>query len=200
MHYLLNMEIVLATGNMHKKKELEQILSGHKILIPSDLGVDFDCDETGLTFMENALLKAETLYELVKRPVLADDSGLCVQALDGAPGIYSARYGSEGGVNLSDSDRNTLLLKNIEKVEDRTAFFVCAMVLITAPYRIYSVQEAFDGAIAQAPYGGGGFGYDPVFIDALSGKTAAELSDEEKNLVSHRGKAGKVMKTLMEAL
>lgn len=200
MHYLLNMEIVLATGNMHKKKELEQILSGHKILIPSDLGVDFDCDETGLTFMENALLKAETLYELVKRPVLADDSGLCVQALDGAPGIYSARYGSEGGVNLSDADRNNLLLKNIDGVEDRTAFFVCAMVLITAPYKVYSVQESFEGSIAEAPYGGGGFGYDPVFIDALSGKTAAELTDKEKNLVSHRGKAGKVMNTLMEAL
>ena len=200
MHYLLLMEIVLATGNMHKKKELEQILSGHRILIPSDLGVDFDCDETGQTFMENALLKAETLYDLVKRPVLADDSGLCVQALDGAPGIYSARYGSEGGVNLSDSDRNLLLLKNIQGAEDRTAFFVCAMVLITAPYRVYSVQEAFNGSIAEAPYGGGGFGYDPVFIDALSGKTAAELTEEEKNRVSHRGKAGKVMKTLMEAL
>lgn len=200
MHYLLHMEIVLATGNMHKKKELEQILSGHRILIPSDLGVDFDCDETGQTFMENALLKAETLYDLVKRPVLADDSGLCVQALDGAPGIYSARYGSEGGVNLSDSDRNRLLLNNIQGTEDRTAFFVCAMVLITAPYRVYSVQEAFNGSIAEAPYGGGGFGYDPVFIDALSGKTASELTEEEKNRVSHRGKAGKVMKTLMEAL
>jgi len=200
MHYLLHMEIVLATGNMHKKKELEQILSGHKILIPSDLGVDFDCDETGQTFMENALLKAETLYKLVGRPVLADDSGLCVQALDGGPGIYSARYGSERGINLSDSDRNVLLLKNIEGSEDRTAFFVCAMVLITAPYKIYSVQESFDGSIAEAAYGGGGFGYDPVFIDALSGKTAAELTDDEKNRVSHRGKAGKVMKTLMEAL
>ncbi|MDC7234438.1 MAG: RdgB/HAM1 family non-canonical purine NTP pyrophosphatase [Spirochaetales bacterium] len=194
------MEIVLATGNMHKKKELEQIFSGHKILIPSDLGVDFDCDETGTTFMENALLKAETLYELVKRPVLADDSGLCVQALNGAPGIYSARYGSQGGVNLSDSDRNKLLLNNIEGAADRSAFFVCAMVLKTGPYKVYSVQESFDGSIAPSPFGGGGFGYDPVFIDALSGKTAAELSEEEKNRVSHRGKAGKIMKSVLEAL
>jgi len=195
------MEIVLATGNMHKKKELEQILSGHRILIPSDLGLDFDCDETGLTFMENALLKAETLFKLTGRPVLADDSGLCVNALDGGPGIYSARYGSgKDGTLLTDSERNALLLKNIAGTEDRTAFFVCAMVLITAPYRVFSVQESFDGWIAASPFGGGGFGYDPVFVDALSGKTAAELSDAEKNRVSHRGKAGKVMSTILEVI
>ncbi|QEN08421.1 RdgB/HAM1 family non-canonical purine NTP pyrophosphatase [Oceanispirochaeta crateris] len=195
------MEIVLATGNMHKKKELEQILSGHSILIPSDLGIEFDCDETGSTFMENALLKAETLYKLAGRPVLADDSGLCVQALKGAPGIYSARYGSsEGGPLLSDGDRNLLLLKNLQGVTDREAFFVCAMVLILAPYRVYSVQESFAGRIASTPFGGGGFGYDPVFVDAQTGKTAAELSEEEKNRVSHRGKAGKIMKSLLEVL
>ncbi|MDA3955191.1 RdgB/HAM1 family non-canonical purine NTP pyrophosphatase [Oceanispirochaeta sp.] len=195
------MEIILATGNMHKKKELEQIFSGHKILIPSDLGVEFDCDETGSTFMENALLKAETLYNLVKRPVLADDSGLCVNALGGAPGIYSARYGSsEDGLVLTDPDRNRLLLKNLDGVTEREAFFVCAMVLFTAPYRVYSVQESFEGRIADSPFGGGGFGYDPVFVDALSGKTAAELTDVEKNRVSHRGKAGRVMNSLLEAL
>jgi len=196
------MEIVLATGNMHKKKELEQIFSRHKILIPSDLGLDFDCDETGLTFMENALLKADTLYKQAGgRSVLADDSGLCVNALDGGPGIYSARYGSENGTALlTDGERNELLLKNLKDVRDRTAFFVCAMVFIAAPYRVYSVQESFDGWIAGSPYGGGGFGYDPVFVDALSGKTAAELSEDEKNLVSHRGKAGKVMSTILEVI
>jgi len=195
------MEIVLATGNMHKKKELEQILSGHRILIPSDLGLDFDCDETGLTFMENALLKAETLFKLAGRPVLADDSGLCVNALDGGPGIYSARYGSSAdGTLLTDSERNNLLLKNIAGAEDRTAFFVCAMVLITAPYKVFSVQESFDGWIAESPFGGGGFGYDPVFVDALSGRTAAELTEAEKNRVSHRGKAGKVMRAILEVI
>ncbi len=184
---------------MHKKRELEKILSGHRILIPSDLGLIFDCDETGRTFMENALLKAETLYALAGRPVLADDSGLCVSALDGGPGIYSARYGSDQeGTLLTDADRNVLLLKNMEGAADRSAFFVCAMVLITAPYRVYSVQESFDGWIADSPFGGGGFGYDPVFVDALSGRTAAELSEEEKNLVSHRGKAGKVMRAILE--
>ncbi len=194
------MEIVLATGNMHKKEELEQILSGHKILIPSDLGLEFDCDETGTTFLANARLKAETLYTLTGRPVLADDSGLCVKALDGGPGIYSARYGSENGAQLSDRSRYELLLKNMEGVEDREAHFVCAMVLILAPYREFAVQETFDGRIADSPFGGGGFGYDPVFIDALSGKTAAELSAEEKNRVSHRGKAGRAMAALLEVL
>jgi XTP/dITP diphosphohydrolase len=162
--------------------------------------VDFDCDETGTTFLANARLKAETLYAQVKRPVLADDSGLCVKALDGGPGIYSARYGSENGKKLSDTERYELLLKNLEGVEDREAHFVCAMVLIMAPYREFAVQETFDGRIAEAPFGGGGFGYDPVFIDALSGKTAAELTADEKNLVSHRGKAGKAMAALLEAL
>ncbi len=200
MHYLFHMEIVLATGNMHKKQELEQILSGHTILIPSDLGVDFDCDETGTTFIENSILKAQTLYDLVKRPVLADDSGICVEALKGEPGIYSARYGSDGVNKMSDVERYELLLKNMKGETNRTAWFVCAMTLITAPYKVYTVQETFDGTLAEAPYGGGGFGYDPIFIDALSGKTAAELTEEEKNRVSHRGKAGKVMNSLLEAL
>ncbi len=200
MHYLFHMEIVLATGNMHKKQELEQILSGHTILIPSDLGVDFDCDETGTTFIENSILKAQTLYDLVKRPVLADDSGLCVEALNGEPGIYSARYGSDGVSKMSDTDRYELLLENMKGKTSRAAYFVCAMTLITAPYKVYTVQETFDGSIAEKPFGGGGFGYDPVFIDALSGKTAAELTEEEKNRVSHRGKAGKVMNSLLEAL
>jgi len=195
------MEIVLASGNLHKKKELEKILSGHKLLLPSDLGVEFDCDETGKTFLANALLKAETLYHQVHRPVLADDSGLCVEALDGAPGIYSARYGSEEGeAPLSDGDRNRLLLSRIEGSDNRNAFFVCCMVLMLDPYRVYSVQESFPGTISREPFGGGGFGYDPVFIEPESGRTVAELPEEEKNRISHRGRAGKGMRNILEAL
>lgn len=195
------MEIVLASGNMHKKMELEKIFSNHTLLLPSDLGISFDCDETGKTFLENALLKAETLYELVKRPVLADDSGLCVAALDGAPGIYSARYGSgEGQPDLSDSDRNKLLLSQIETAENRDAFFICTMALIVDPYRVFTVQESFPGSISPTPFGGGGFGYDPVFIEPVSGKTVAELPEEEKNRISHRGRAGRRMNAILEDL
>lgn len=195
------MEIVLASGNAHKKTELESILSGHTILLPGDLGVAFDCEETGTTFLENSLLKARTLYDLVKRPVLADDSGLCVEALGGAPGVYSARYGAEeGGPNLEAPQRNDLLLSRLSDAEDRRAFFVCAMVLMLDPYRVFTVQESFPGAIARAPFGGGGFGYDPVFFLEAYGKTVAELPEGEKNRISHRGLAGKRIKTLLEDL
>ena len=195
------MEIILASGNMHKKKELEKIFSGHKLVLPGELGIDFDCDETGSTFLENALLKAETLYRLVNKPVLADDSGLCVDVMDGGPGIYSARFGSEeGGVKLSDEERNALLLSRLEKEENRNASFVCCMALIVSPERVFSVQESFPGLIAPKPFGGGGFGYDPVFIEPESGKTVAELSEEEKNRISHRGRAGRRMNAVLEDL
>ena len=195
------MEIVLASGNLHKKQELEKIFARHTILLPSDLGIDFDCDETGTTFLENALLKAETLYRLVGKPVLADDSGLCVDALDGGPGIYSARYGSEEDKPpLSDAERNSLLLSRMDKVENRAAAFVCCMALVVDSVRIFTVQEAFPGTISHEPFGGGGFGYDPVFIEPVSGKTVAELPEDEKNRISHRGRAGKRMNALMENL
>jgi XTP/dITP diphosphohydrolase len=195
------MDIVLASGNRHKKKELEKIFSSHTLILPSELGISFDCDETGKTFMENALLKAETLYALAGKTVLADDSGLCVEAMDGAPGIYSARYGSEeGGPKLSDSDRNALLLSRLKDEKNRRAVFVCCMALILDPFRIFTVQESFPGTIGLTPFGGGGFGYDPVFIDSASGKTVAELPEEEKNRISHRGRAGKRMNAILEDL
>ena len=181
--------------------ELEKIFSRHTLLLPSDLGISFDCEETGSTFLENALLKAETLYEQVKRPVLADDSGLCVKAMEGAPGIYSARFGSEEGkAPLSDSDRNSLLLTRLEGVMDREAFFVCCMALIVDPYRVFTVQESFPGLIGTTPFGGGGFGYDPIFVEPVSGRTVAELPEEEKNRISHRGRAGRAMNALLEDL
>ena len=198
---LHSMEIVLASGNMHKKMEVEKIFAGHTILLPGDLGVSFDCEETGSTFLENSLLKAETLYERVQRPVLADDSGLCVRALGGAPGIYSARYGSkEGEPPLTDADRNALLLARMADVEDREAFFVCCMVLMVDAYRVFSVQESFAGSICTAPSGGGGFGYDPIFRVARYSKTVAELPEEEKNRISHRGLAGRRINALLEDL
>ena len=195
------MEVVLATGNAHKAKELEEILAPHRVLTPADLGLDFDCEETGVTYLENALLKARTLADLTDKPVIADDSGLSLPALGGAPGIYSARYGSEeAGRMLEAPERNDFLLKNLQGIEDRSAFFVCSMVLILSEYRVYSVQETLDGEITGDQSGTGGFGYDPVFYLPERKMTVADLSEEEKNRISHRGKAGAKIKLILDSL
>ena len=195
------MEVVLATGNAHKAQELEKILSPHKVLIPADLGLDFDCEETGTTYLDNALLKARTLAALTDKPVVADDSGISVPALDGAPGIYSARYGSdEAGRMLEAEERNAFLLKNMEGKENWSAFFVCSMVLMLTDYRIYTVQETLDGRLTKEGSGTGGFGYDPVFYLEDRQCTVAELSEEEKNRISHRGKAGAKIKLILDSL
>jgi len=194
------MEIVLATGNSHKVEELSQILSDHTLLTPADLNLQFSFDETGITYYENSFGKAKALYKLCGKPVMADDSGLSVNAMDGAPGIYSARYGAEDGENLTDKEKYELLLKNMEGNTDRRASFVCCMVLILDEYRIYSVQETMDGQLAEKPSGSGGFGYDPVMFIPEKGRMVAELSPDEKNSISHRGKAGQLMKQLIKDL
>ena len=135
------------------------------------------------------LLKARALYELVKAPVLADDSGLCVDALSGRPGIHTARYGCEDGRKLTSQEQYTLLLKEMEGVQDRSARFVSACVLMLSPSRIHIIQESVEGRIATAPAGLHGFGYDPIFLVGGGGRSMAQLSDEEKDEVSHRGRA-----------
>ena len=193
------MEILLASGNAHKKGELEKIFPGHTLLTPADLGIPFDHEETGHTFYDNARGKALALHLLTGKPVLADDSGICVPALGGAPGIYSARYGSNPGEPEWEApERNALLLRNMEGQEDRRAFFVCAMVLLFDEYRHYTIQETVEGRLTHAPAGAGGFGYDPLFFLEDYGKTMAELPAEEKNRISHRGKAGARMARLLE--
>ena len=171
---------------------------------PADEGIIFNCDETGSTFLENSLLKARTLYELTGRPVIADDSGLCVNALDGAPGIFSARYGSAGkGEDLEISERNAFLLDNMVQYTDpadRTAFFVCCMSAIIDDYRVYTVQERVEGRITTSPFGEGGFGYDPIFFLPGHNMTVAELPDEEKNKVSHRGRAAARLAILLKGI
>jgi XTP/dITP diphosphohydrolase len=195
------MEIVLATGNAHKAKELEKILAPHQVLIPADLGLEFDCEETGTTYLENALLKATTLAALTDKPVIADDSGISLPALNGAPGIYSARYGSEeAGRMLTSEERNAFLLKNLEGKEDWSAFFVCSMVLMFSEYRFYTVQETLDGRITGSSLGTGGFGYDPVFYLEEKGMTVAQLREEEKNRLSHRGQAGAKIKLILDSI
>ncbi len=191
------MTIWIATANQHKKKELADILLPHLIRTPDEAGINFDPEETGATFLDNALIKARELYALVLAPVIADDSGLCVDALQGRPGVLSARYGSENGKKLDASDRNALLLKEIGDSENRSAHFVCAMVLYFSPTRFYVVQETMDGELIHGERGMGGFGYDPILYLPARGKTVAELSDAEKNLISHRGKAGKAIRELL---
>lgn len=184
------MTILLASQNVHKKLEIAQILKGHTVLLPRDRGYEFELEETGDTFLENALAKARHLNDLAGTPVIADDSGLCVPALHGAPGVYSARYGArEGGEDLTDADRNELLLRNMNGITDRRAYFVCSMVLVLDENRFFVAQETVNGEITLSPQGEQGFGYDPLFFLPDLAKTAAQLTAEEKNAISHRGKA-----------
>jgi XTP/dITP diphosphohydrolase len=195
------MEIYVATNNMHKVEELSAILAACTLRLPQDAGIAFSHEETGHTYLDNALGKAQALYRKLGRPVLSDDSGLSVPALDGEPGVYSARYGSApGSPPLETADRNRYLLSRMEGVSDRRAFFVCCMVLMLDEYRLFTVQETFPGTIASAPSGSGGFGYDPLFYLDAYAKSVAELPEEEKNRISHRGRAGKRMAAIIDTL
>ncbi len=187
------MKIIMASNNRNKLRELSEIVPEHDFVLPSDEGIDFDFDETGSTYLENSLGKALSLHEIVGLPVIADDSGLSVPALGGEPGIYSARYGSEGGKKLTDADRNSYLLEKMNGIEDRKAFFVCSMVFLIDEYKFFTAQETVEGIITHEPAGENGFGYDPLFYIEQFKKTAAELSPDEKHSVSHRGKAGRVI-------
>jgi XTP/dITP diphosphohydrolase len=194
------MTLWFATGNLHKKQELAAVLADHTIKMPSDAGIDFDPPETGTSFVENALIKARALYRLTGEPAIADDSGLCVDALDGRPGIRSARYGCEGGGRLEAAERNALLLAELGDRPDRSARFVCAMALLLSGDRFFIVQETLEGTLVRTmeeARGNNGFGYDPILYIPEKGRTAAELSEEEKNAVSHRGKAGKAIARLL---
>ncbi|MDR2659007.1 MAG: RdgB/HAM1 family non-canonical purine NTP pyrophosphatase [Spirochaetaceae bacterium] len=187
------MNIWFASGNKGKRKELAAILPQVKLRIPADAGIDFDPDETGTDFIENALIKARALYKLVKQPVIADDSGLCVDALGGRPGIYSARYGSKDGSRLDGAERNMLLLKEIGDASCRSARFVCAMAFLFNENRFFAVQETLEGEILYEPRGAGGFGYDPIVYLPEQKCSVAELSEELKNKLSHRAKAARLL-------
>jgi len=193
------MKIYFASGNAHKKEELSRILAPHTLVIPGEEGIAFDPEETEHTFYGNALIKAKALYDLVHFPVIADDSGICVDALDGAPGVLSARFGSVNGCELDAGERNQLLLSKMEGKENRTSRFVCNMVLYLGPDRFISVQETLEGLLITESRGTGGFGYDPLLYIPEYGKTVAELSPEEKDICSHRGKAGRHIARLLES-
>ncbi|HNX72586.1 MAG TPA: RdgB/HAM1 family non-canonical purine NTP pyrophosphatase [Spirochaetales bacterium] len=195
------MDLVVATFNEHKLQELRGILPDHHLLSPQEVGLsDLVIEETGLSYHENALLKAKAVFDLVHLPTLADDSGLSVAALDGAPGIYSARYGALEGQKLPSEARNQLLLSTMEGVANRSCAFFCCLVLLYGQDKFVSIQETCPGVLLDKPRGQGGFGYDPVVYLPELGLSVAELSPEQKNEVSHRGKAGQKMNLILNAL
>ncbi len=179
---------VLATHNPGKLAEMKAILSnlGVEVLSPGEAGVEVDVEETGATFCENAMLKAKAVCAASGLPAIADDSGLCVNALNGGPGVYSARYGGEG---LDDRERCLLLLQSLRGQTTRAAHFACAVACAFPNGDTLEAEGRCDGAIAFAPLGEGGFGYDPVFLIPEKGKTFGQLTAEEKSAISHRGKA-----------
>ena len=193
------MKLYFASGNDHKKKEMQALLGNVELVLPKEEGYEFDPVEDGTSFMENALIKARALYDIVHQPVLSDDSGLCVKALGGKPGIHTARYGEEeAGRKLSAEEKYMYLLKNMEGIEDRRATFMCCICLMLDENRIYMIQEDCPGSIALKPEGKEGFGYDPVFYNNEAGNISALLTEDEKNQYSHRGKAARVVRDLIE--
>ena len=188
------MKVVLASKNKHKLEEISKITEKFdmELVLESELGVDIDVEETGSTFEENSFLKAEAVMKATGLPALADDSGIAVDALNGEPGIYSARYGFDE--SLDDRGRLNLLLKNTENVPDdkRQAKFVCVITLVTPQGQTIQARGEVHGMLLRAPAGENGFGYDPTFYYPPFGKSLAQVSPEEKNRVSHRANALKV--------
>ena len=188
------MKVVLASKNPHKLVEISKITEkfGFELVLQSQLGVDIDVEETGTTFEENSLLKARAVMEATGLPALADDSGIAVDALNGEPGIYSARYGFDD--TLDDWGRLLLLLKNTEHVPDgqRQAQFVCVISFITPEGQVIQARGEIHGELLREARGENGFGYDPIFYYPPMGLSTAEMSPEDKNQVSHRANALRV--------
>jgi XTP/dITP diphosphohydrolase len=184
--------LLIATNNKGKIKELQDLLkdAGMELLTPAEINLDLDVIEDGQTYAENATKKAVAFAQASGLVALADDSGLEVNALDGAPGLYSARYGSPNGGKLSDAERRTFLIKNLQdKLRPWNARFH-ATIAVAVPNGETHLAEGFcEGEIIPEERGTGGFGYDPVFLLSELGKTMAELSMEEKNRLSHRARA-----------
>lgn len=193
-------ELLLASNNDHKYAEFVRLFPGVRIVRPRDIGLAFDASEDGASFLENALGKARALRGIAQRPVLGDDSGLCVEALGGEPGVRSSRYGWDGTNRLETAERNALLLARLAGVADRRASFVCCLVLAIDAERFVAVQETVHGEIALAPRGANGFGYDPLFLLSERGLTIAELPDAEKDLVSHRGRAARLLAAVVNGM
>ena len=194
------MKVVLASKNVHKLREIGEILEklDIELVLQAELGVDIDVEETGTTFEENSLLKAEAVMKATGLPALADDSGIAVDALHGEPGVYSARYGFDE--SLDDWGRLLLLLRNTEAVPDgqRQAQFVCVITLVTPDGQVIQARGEAHGELLREAEGENGFGYDPIFYYPPLNRSFAELSAQEKNQVSHRAQALKLLYKKLE--
>ena len=178
--------IVVASNNAHKLREISQIFEEYEVISQREAGFDEEVEETGETFEENALLKARAACKALGLPVIADDSGLCVQALHGAPGVYSARY---CGWHADDQSNRALLLKNMADKTDRTAYFCSSIVMVYPDGKELIAEGRTYGKILEKDDGDGGFGYDPIFFSDDLQKSFGRASAEEKNSVSHRYRA-----------
>lgn len=211
----MQMKIYFASGNEHKRREMAELLPEYTIVIPADENISFNPEESGSTFAQNSLIKAKALWEIVHAPVIADDSGICIDALEGAPGIYSARYagrdyrtGLPDGTKLPQAEQNRLLLLDTEQelqkypLRKRTCRYVCAMILYVGQENYYLAQETMEGVLISSlddARGTGGFGYDPLVFLPKYNKTIAELSADEKNAISHRGKAAHAIRAILRS-
>lgn len=188
--------LVIASGNKGKIAEIGEMLPEFSVIGYKDAGLDFEIEETGATFYENALIKAKAVSEALGLPALADDSGLCVNALSGAPGIFSARFAGDG----NDEHNIDKLLKELDGVKDRSAKFVCSLVLYYPDGKIISAEGETNGEILFERAGKNGFGYDPIFYSADLKKSLGEASSKEKNSVSHRSRALKNLKEKLKKI
>lgn len=191
--------MIFATGNMGKLKEIKDILGdiGEEIISMKEAGIDIDIEENGTTFEENAIIKAKAIMEITGQIVLADDSGLEVDALNKEPGIYSARY---MGVDTSYDIKNRNIIERLEGVEgdDRSARFVCAIAAAFPNGEVIVTRGTIEGIIAKEPAGTNGFGFDPIVYVPEYGMTTGQMEPEQKNQISHRGKALMEMKKILK--
>lgn len=192
----MNFELLVATNNQHKLKEIRKILSPYHITVygMNDLNIKIEePEENGKTYFENALIKAKSLQNVTKMPIIADDSGLEIKAMNNEPGLLSARYAQSFGGHENAIKE---ILKNVEG-KDRSAQFICSIVLLNVEDKPLKFEAIIEGTIAESVSGEGGFGYDPIFIEKTLNKTYASMTEEEKNNVSHRGKALKKLLTYL---
>jgi XTP/dITP diphosphohydrolase len=193
------LKLILATNNEHKVREFREILGNHfsEMITLKEAGITHETVEDGTTFSENALKKAREITEITGCAAIADDSGLCVEALGGMPGVFSARYASVDDNNASDQANRDLLLKNMQGIADRKAYFACAIALTMPDGTSYQTEGRFYGEIGFEEIGENGFGYDSLFFVPEYNMTSAQMSPEQKNSMSHRGKA---LRELVEKL